>query len=75
MLVLAREPEAGPGIAGTGGFRKLRWPDSRRGEGMTIYDKDEAADLTAAEKRALRAAIEQEIRQRATHRRPRRWKD
>jgi hypothetical protein len=30
---LAREPEAGDIIPGTGGFRKLRWADTRRGKG------------------------------------------
>jgi hypothetical protein len=39
---------------------------------MTVYDKDEAADLTAAEKRALKAAIEEESRERARRRRLRR---
>jgi hypothetical protein len=38
----------------------------------SVYDKDEAADLTAAEKRALKAAIEEESRQRARQRRLRR---
>ena len=94
QLYLARDPEAGKVIAGTGGFRKLRWTDRRRGKGkrgglrvvyyyfasdaqlwlMTIFDKDEAADLTPAEKRALKAAIEQEVRERAAHRQLKRWK-
>jgi len=30
---LAENPEAGDIIAGTGGFRKLRWADERRGKG------------------------------------------
>lgn len=30
---LAAEPELGDVIPGTGGFRKLRWPDLRRGKG------------------------------------------
>jgi putative transcriptional regulator len=30
---LARDPEAGDLIQGTGGFRKVRWADSRRGQG------------------------------------------
>ena len=30
---LAGEPEAGDVIPGTGGFRKLRWADRRRGKG------------------------------------------
>jgi len=68
-------------MPGTGGFRKLRWPDPRRGKGrrgglriiyyhfpddemiwlMTIYDKDEAADLSPREKKALKAAIDAEL--------------
>lgn len=67
-------------MPGTGGFRKLRWPDPRRGKGrrgglriiyyhfpddeviwlMTIYDKNEAADLSPSEKKALKAAIDAE---------------
>jgi len=35
---------------------------------MTIYDKDEASDLTAKEKNALKAAIEDELDARATRR-------
>jgi len=30
---LANDPEAGDVIQGTGGFRKLRWADPRRGQG------------------------------------------
>lgn len=30
---LASAPEAGDMIAGTGGFRKLRWADPKRGKG------------------------------------------
>ncbi len=33
QLHLARHPEAGAIIAGTGGFRKFRWADRRRGKG------------------------------------------
>ena len=33
QLHLARDPEAGDVIPGTGGFRKLRWPDPRRRKG------------------------------------------
>ena len=74
---LAESPDAGDVISGTGGFRKLRWRDSRRGKGrrgglrviyywfdservvwlMTIYDKNEAADLSPDAKKALRTAI------------------
>ena len=35
---------------------------------MTLYDKDEAADLTGREKKALKAAIESELQARATRR-------
>lgn len=82
---ILQDPEAGEVIPGTGGFRKLRWPDRRRGKGkrgglrviyyyfpgdrqvwfMTIYDKDEVQDLSPAEKRTLKAAIEAETRRRS----------
>ena len=75
-------------MPGTGGFRKMRWADARRGKGrrgglriiyyhfasanqiwlMTVYDKDEAADLTATQKRALKGAIEAELKARAAKR-------
>ena len=78
---LAVSPESGDVIPGTGGFRKLRWADRRRGKGqrgglrviyyyfsseqhiwlMTLYDKNEAADLTPGQKKALKAAIEAEV--------------
>ena len=35
---------------------------------MTLYDKDEAADLTPAEKRALKAAIAMELKAREVKR-------
>lgn len=67
-------------IQWTGGFRKMRWSDERRGKGkrgglrliyfhfdqddqiwlLTLYGKDEAADLTNPQKKALREAITQE---------------
>jgi len=79
---LVANPEAGAVMPGTGGFRKLRWADPRRGKGrrgglrviyfhfstaqviwlMTLYDKDEAADLSPSEKKALKAALELELR-------------
>jgi hypothetical protein len=82
QLQLARNPEAGDVVPGTGGFRKVRWADLRRGQGrrgglrviyyyfeqqrriwfLTIYGKDEAADLSSKEMRALKAAIEEEKR-------------
>ena len=88
----AGDPEAGDVMPGTGGFRKLRWADRRRGKGkrgglrviyyhlsadaqiwlMTLDDKDEMADLSAAEKRALKVALEAELARRAARRRLRR---
>lgn len=88
QLHLARAPEAGDVIQGTGGFRKVRWADPRRGQGrrgglrviyyyfeqdrqiwfLTMYGKDEAADLAPKEKRALKTAVEEEKRQRAQRR-------
>jgi hypothetical protein len=38
----------------------------------TVYDKDEMADLSTAERRALKAALEAELPRRAARRRPRR---
>ena len=88
QLYLARAPEAGSIIPATGGFRKLRWSDRRRGKGkrgglrviyyylvadfqiwlFTLFDKDETSDLSPAEKRMLKAAIEEEARQRRNRR-------
>jgi hypothetical protein len=78
---LLENPEFGDVMPGTGGFRKLRWEDSRRGKGkrgglrviyyyltvdrqiwfFTLYGKDEAADLTAEEKKVLKKAIQAEL--------------
>lgn len=78
---LAERPEAGDVMPGTGGFRKIRWGDERRGKGrrgglriiyywlagdqqiwlFTLFGKNEAADLTPAEKRQLRTAIDAEL--------------
>ncbi len=77
---LAANPEAGDLIPATGGIRKVRWKDSRRGKGkrgglrivyycfltdeeiwlLTLYDKDQAIDLTKDEKEQLRRALEAE---------------
>lgn len=82
---LAHDPQAGEVIPGTGGFRKLRWGDTRRGKGkrgglrviyyhlvgdsqiwlFTIYGKGEVEDLSSSEKRALKAAIEEDTRRRS----------
>jgi len=70
-------PEAGKVISGTGGLRKVRWGDPRRGKGkrgglrviyyylreashiwlITLYDKDEADDLTASQKKTYRQFV------------------
>jgi hypothetical protein len=85
---LSADPETGDLMPGTGGFRKMRWADVRRGKGrrgglrviyyhfssdhqiwlMTLYDKDEASDLTAQQKKALKVAIEDELAARAAKR-------
>lgn len=87
--ILAQNPELGDMMPGTGGFRKLRWADQRRGKGrrgglriiyyyfpsehqiwlMTLYGKDEADDLTPAEKRALRDSIAAELKARTQKKR------
>jgi hypothetical protein len=85
QAALVANPDAGAVMPQTGGFRKMRWPDPRRGKGtrgglriiyyhfvedaqiwlVTLYGKDEVEDLTPAEKRALKAAIDAECRARA----------
>lgn len=78
---LLRHPEAGDVIEGTGGLRKLRHGDPRRGKGkrgglrviyywwdgghqfwlFTLYNKDEMADLNAAEKKQLKSMLKAEL--------------
>ncbi len=78
--LLMLNPEAGDVIPGTGGLRKLRFADERRGKGKrgglrviyywwgigsqfwlcTVYDKDEMADLTSPQRKALREMIKKE---------------
>jgi hypothetical protein len=78
---LMTDPEAGDVIQGTGGPRKVRFADKRRGKGKrgglrivyywwsagtqfwlyTVYDKDEAADLSAKEKQALKVMLKAEL--------------
>ncbi|HEV1995064.1 MAG TPA: hypothetical protein VGR03_12100 [Candidatus Acidoferrum sp.] len=85
---LAANPNLGDLMPGTGGFRKLRWRDPRRGKGrrgglriiyyhfpadqqiwlMTLYDKDEASDLTSREKKAIKSTLEAELQ--ARHAKP-----
>jgi mRNA-degrading endonuclease RelE of RelBE toxin-antitoxin system len=79
-------PQAGDVMPRTGGFRKLRWADVRRGKGrrgglrviyywlmndgqfwmFAIYDKDELENLTAEQEKALKKAIEAELKKRGT---------
>jgi len=88
---LAANPELGDLMPGTGGFRKLRWKDPRRGKGrrggrriiyyffladqriwlMTLYDKDEASDLSSRQKMALQNALEAELQARRAKQRAR----
>ena len=78
---LMRDPAAGEVIEGTGGLRKMRFADKRRGKGkrgglrvvyywwntgmqfwlFTLYDKDEMADLTPQQRKALKAMIKAEL--------------
>ena len=78
---LMENPEMGDVMPGTGGFREVRWEDSRCGKGkrgglrviyyqlsadhqiwfLTLYDKDEAADLTTEEKQVLKKAIQAKL--------------
>jgi hypothetical protein len=79
--LLMLHPEAGDSIPRTGGLRKLRFADARRGKGkrgglrviyywwdtgsqfwlFTLYDKDEMADLTPLQRKALKEMIKQEL--------------
>jgi hypothetical protein len=84
QLALMRNPEAGEVIEGTGGLRKMRFADRRRGKGKrgglrviyywwgagtqfwlyTLYDKDEMADLTPQQRKALKAMLKAELESR-----------
>ena len=79
--LLLKDPFAGDVIEGTGGLRKLRFPDRRRGKGkrgglrviyfwweaglqfwlFTLFAKDEASDLTRAQREGLRRSIKLEL--------------
>lgn len=81
---LMDNPEAGAVIEGTGGLRKLRQPDPRRGKGkrsglrviyywwlggdqfwlFTVYDKDQADDLTAPQRKVLKQLLTRELEHR-----------
>lgn len=78
---LMENPAAGDVIEGTGGLRKLRHTDPRRGKGkrgglrviyfwweagrqfwfFTLYDKDEMDDLSAKDKKSLKAMLKREL--------------
>ncbi len=79
--VMMKNPKAGDVIEGTGGLRKLRYSDPRRGKGkrgglrviyywwdggsqfwlFTLYDKNEMADLSPDEKKALKGILQVEL--------------
>jgi hypothetical protein len=94
QTLLAADPDRGDLMPGTGGFRKLRWTDLKRGKGrrgglrtiyyffvtdqqiwlMTLYDKNEAADLTPREKKLLKNTIDAELHARQAKRHAREGK-
>ena len=79
--LLMKRPDAGDPMQDTGGLRKLRFADVRRGKGkrgglrviyywwvtglqfwlFTLYDKDEISDLTAQQRKTLKAMIKAEL--------------
>ena len=81
QAAMMANPQAGDVVGGTGGLRKLRHADPRRGKGkrgglrviyywwdggpqfwlFTLYDKDEMADLTPAECKALKHLLKTEL--------------
>ena len=84
QTLLLLNPIEGDIIQGTGGFRKLRWADQRRGkrkrgglrviyyyfEGteqiwmLTIYDKNTSDDLSPAQRKMLKLALDKEKKER-----------
>ena len=85
QIELMKNPEAGDVIKGTGGLRKVRYADEKRGKRkrgglrviyfwkdsddqfwlFTVYDKDEADDLTAEQRKMLKQRLETEIKVRS----------
>ena len=85
QTALMLDPEAGEVIEGTGGLRKLRFSDKRRGKGkrgglrvvyywwdhglqywlFTLYDKDEASNLTPSQRKILKEMIKAELKARS----------
>ena len=84
QLELMDNPSAGTVIEGTGGLRKLRQADPRRGKGkrgglrviyywwlggdqfwlFTVYDKDEADDLSPTQRKLLKQLLKNELKYR-----------
>lgn len=82
---LMQNPEAGDVITGTGGLRKLRFADKKRGKGkrgglrviyywwtsadqfwlFTLYNKDEASDLSAEERKILADLLKTKLKARS----------
>jgi hypothetical protein len=65
-----RWADARQGKGRRGGLRIIyyHFPSDHRIWLMTLYDKNEAADLTATEKKSLKSAIEAELKVRAARR-------
>jgi hypothetical protein len=81
QLELMENPTTGAVIEGTGGLRKMRQADPRRGKGkrgglrviyywwtvghqfwlFTVYDKDQADDLTAGQRSVLKQLLKTEL--------------
>lgn len=81
QYLLMANPEAGDVIEGTGGLRKVRFADAKRGKGkrgglrviyywwssglqfwlFALYNKDEMADLTPVQKKALKELVKREL--------------
>ena len=77
QLALIANPELGPVIRGTGGIRKLRWAEQRRGKESRViyylltasdqlhmlyaYSKDEQEDLTKDQIKILKNVVEEEL--------------
>ncbi len=79
--LLMENPLAGEIIEGTGGLRKVRYADPRRGKGtrgglrviyfwwetgqqfwiFTLYDKNEAQDLSLRERKTLKEILKREL--------------
>lgn len=86
QITLMGNPLAGDVIRGSGGLRKVRHGDARRGHGkrgglriiyywyslgaqfwlFTVYDKNEASDLTAKERHTLKVLLDAELKARGT---------